>query len=360
MIAIVLTVVVFADLALSGHAMVKPLFSEVRRAHLEKVSLDSYYDPRGASKYLLGLQTEQPFRYFGYGSNPRNFRLPYTQRFYEAGRIAIEVNNRAIMTGLKDVQGYNPTHVARYDEFIMALNRRGQDYHDSEIFVRGLSSPLLPLLNARTCWSPRSFCRDTAICPPLSRASRPSTTTDGYACWRTRTRCRAWLVHSARRLERGAALKLLASGQVNLRETVLLEAAPPTLAPPRDLAQESVVYEDNTADGARLRVRTTAPAMLVLSEVYTPQWRAYVDGRPAPVYVANHAFRAVAVPTGEHIVELRYESPALALGLAISGVGYAALAGWSWLRRGRGDGGGRVHRTRRLSGPGIGCRAAPS
>jgi uncharacterized membrane protein YfhO len=76
--------------------------------------------------------------------------------------------------------------------------------------------------------------------------------------------------------------------------------------------------------------------MLVLSEVYFPAWKAYVDGNSTEVYPANHALRAVRVPAGEHTVEFRYESWSLQLGIAITlatlavafGLVTAALLRW--------------------------------
>ena len=65
---------------------------------------------------------------------------------------------------------------------------------------------------------------------------------------------------------------------------------------------------------------------MVLSEVYYPAWRAYVDGRPAPVLVADGLLRAVEVPAGEHEVEFRYESWALWAGIAVSAAAYAVEA----------------------------------
>jgi uncharacterized membrane protein YfhO len=65
--------------------------------------------------------------------------------------------------------------------------------------------------------------------------------------------------------------------------------------------------------------------LLVLSEVYYPAWKAYVDGSPVPVHVADGLLRSVPVPEGEHAVELRYESWTLRAGMAISLLTAAAL-----------------------------------
>ena len=52
--------------------------------------------------------------------------------------------------------------------------------------------------------------------------------------------------------------------------------------------------------------------MLFHSENWMPGWRAAVDGNEVPVVRAFYALQAVPVPAGEHRVELRYRSPALA------------------------------------------------
>ena len=76
-----------------------------------------------------------------------------------------------------------------------------------------------------------------------------------------------------------------------------------------------------------MEAESTAAGLIVLSEVYYPAWHAYVDGQPTPVYVADHALRAVAVPAGPHTVEMRYESAALSAGLIISVAAAAVLLG---------------------------------
>ena len=65
--------------------------------------------------------------------------------------------------------------------------------------------------------------------------------------------------------------------------------------------------------------------MLVLSEVYYPAWKAYVDGERVQIYRADHLLRAIPVPNGEHTVELRYESWSLRVGVAVSLIAYVAL-----------------------------------
>jgi uncharacterized membrane protein YfhO len=105
---------------------------------------------------------------------------------------------------------------------------------------------------------------------------------------------------------------------VDPEETALLEKKPPNLGFPGDTSADRASVEEYEADRMELHVSTKTPGMLVLGEVYYPAWKAYVDGEPVPLYRADHLFRAVPVPAGEHTVELRYESWTLRLGTAIS------------------------------------------
>ena len=60
------------------------------------------------------------------------------------------------------------------------------------------------------------------------------------------------------------------------------------------------------------------PGYLVLADTYYPGWTAEVDGQEAELLTANHAFRAVALGTGNHTVVFRFISPAFRVGVLIT------------------------------------------
>jgi hypothetical protein len=87
------------------------------------------------------------------------------------------------------------------------------------------------------------------------------------------------------------------------------------------------------SDSLSIDVSAAAPAVLVVTESFDPGWRAWVDGRPAPVWRANAIFRGVAVEPGTHRVEMRYRPPSVAWGAAATVLGIAAM-GFLMGRRG--------------------------
>ena len=334
-----LLLVVLADGRAAFEAVVA-LHGSIRNVDtLVTVDLDAYYGSTGAAQFLQARQAdEEPFRFFGYA--PIVDGLAYTQRFADADLVPLGVNNRAVTDGLHDVQGYNAIHLARYDAYLRALNGRDQNYHNADVFESGLRSPLLDALGARYLITPTVM--PPGLADPRDLGLGLTTVYEDEQVRileRPTALPRAWIVHEARQVAPGPvgdvsersldaparpsdvperSLDALVTGAVNPRQVVLLEVPPPSLAQPLDPAAESATTARYTPDLVELDVRAGADGLLVVSEAYYPAWRAYVDGRPVPLYVANHALRAVPVPAGRHRVTLRYESATLRAGVAVS------------------------------------------
>ena len=65
-------------------------------------------------------------------------------------------------------------------------------------------------------------------------------------------------------------------------------------------------------DYLRYRSHTSGERIAVFSEIYySPDWFAYIDGKPAEYLQANYVLRAMVVPAGDHVIEFRNEAPRL-------------------------------------------------
>ena len=88
--------------------------------------------------------------------------------------------------------------------------------------------------------------------------------------------------------------------------TALLEDSQGAMqAQPRDFeAKATILQSTNTA--MDIQTSSVRPSFLVTSDIYYPGWRAYVDGAPAQLFVANYAFRGVKLPAGQHKVRFEF------------------------------------------------------
>jgi hypothetical protein len=78
---------------------------------------------------------------------------------------------------------------------------------------------------------------------------------------------------------------------------------------------------------------TSRPALLVFSEVYFPGWKAVIDGEPTRIHVANHAFRSIFLPAGEHHIEFKYEPAWYPLLFVVIGLWFLAAGSIVYLKR---------------------------
>ncbi len=117
------------------------------------------------------------------------------------------------------------------------------------------------------------------------------------------------------------------------RNTVLLEERTAAALGPVDSTGVASItkYSENEITTS---VKTSSNAILFFSEIYYPEWRAYIDNRPAKILRAFTSLRAVEVPSGQHTVVMRYESSAFATGslvtmvtllLSLGGLGFVML-----------------------------------
>lgn len=74
-------------------------------------------------------------------------------------------------------------------------------------------------------------------------------------------------------------------------------------------------YEPNHI---KFTTKTDKEALLFLSDNYYPGWKAKVDDKETKIYAANHAFRAIVIPKGQHQVTMIYAPLSFRVGLITS------------------------------------------
>ena len=103
------------------------------------------------------------------------------------------------------------------------------------------------------------------------------------------------------------------------RTTAILEKEPatplPPVAPQPKWEARITNYENNTIV---MEATTERDGLLVLSEIYYPGWKAYVDGVETEIYRTNYNLRSLLVTAGSHRVEVRFEPATFRNGMWIS------------------------------------------
>jgi hypothetical protein len=146
---------------------------------------------------------------------------------------------------------------------------------------------------------------------------------------------RAFLRH-AYRVERNRAriLREMVSPELDPAGPLWLEEEPGIPSLDRAvLPEDACVLAPREGSSVTVRTRSAEPGLLFLGETHLPGWEARVDGERRPILRADYAFRAVAVPAGEHSVDFRYRPASFRIGLAGSALSLLVYAGVLFSRR---------------------------
>ncbi|MEO8597480.1 MAG: hypothetical protein ABI759_29450 [Candidatus Solibacter sp.] len=96
--------------------------------------------------------------------------------------------------------------------------------------------------------------------------------------------------------------------------------------PPGEIASAG-----ESAGAYRATWEAQRPAWALFKMTYHPNWKASLDGRPAPLAMVSPGFAAVPAPAGRHTLEMRYQGSAWKLWLALGGM--LAAAGLAFVER---------------------------
>ncbi|TSC32266.1 YfhO family protein [Corallococcus sp. Z5C101001] len=124
---------------------------------------------------------------------------------------------------------------------------------------------------------------------------------------------------------REEAARRLLSPTLPPPDVAIVECATP-LPPAPEGALGQVDVAPGTPEHLTVGVEALGPAVLVVNDAYQPGWSATLDGQPVSILPADVAVRAVVVPAGQHVVELRYRTPGLTAGLLLGAAAWLGLA----------------------------------
>ena len=128
----------------------------------------------------------------------------------------------------------------------------------------------------------------------------------------------AWFVENIKTVNT-ADEEILALNDFNPQHTAILNKEFASQLQNKDFSnadqQATIALQESPNKNPDLKIyktKSTTPQLCVFSEIYYKDgWKAYIDGKEAPILRANYVLRALEVPAGEHTIELRCEPDTL-------------------------------------------------
>jgi hypothetical protein len=227
-------------------------------------------------------------------------------------------DGQSILLGLDEIQGYSPVQLDRYWRLVRRVDRVPLFY--SAATFQSLPPQILKLFGVR--WVIASGSPPQGMSEVGREGSNVLYRVD-QAVGRTS------VVFSWRRLASGQALDAVLAPGFDAGQTAILEEDPKlgatVLTQPGKGATGEATYDETDPEHVVVRTTTSAPGLLVIRNAFDEGWHAKVDGEDAPLLRADYLMQAVAVPAGQHTVELEYRDPWIVGGLLVSGAAWVIL-----------------------------------
>jgi hypothetical protein len=233
----------------------------------------------------------------------------------------------AIMSGLKDIRGYDAIDPARMVELLDTSAEPGikLSYAATQFLLPKFNflppgnirlSPVLDMLGVRYVIFRGG--------PPPS-LHPPFQGDDYWALVNSNAMPRAFIPKSVETISNERdELKKLSAPQFNPADVAYVET---TVALPT-ACDGTVRITGEIPTHITLSVNMETAGLVVLADNWDKGWHAYYNGKPVPVLRADYAVRAVVVPSGTGILEFIYKPASLILGLWLAGSAAMVLLCW--------------------------------
>ena len=122
-------------------------------------------------------------------------------------------------------------------------------------------------------------------------------------------------------------LQTLASTNFDAWQTVLV-STPLPVPPAANATNENpgtVEFKSYAPKNINLDVKANAPSVLLLNDKFDPNWRVFVDGKPAELLRCNFIMRGVYLMPGAHTVEFQFGLPTGLLYVTLTAMGAGIL-----------------------------------
>jgi hypothetical protein len=134
---------------------------------------------------------------------------------------------------------------------------------------------------------------------------------------------RALMFYDVRIFEENKVKEYMDSEEFDYRKSIVIEKTPGNISLPNISDSASIPVSDVKITEYGLNkismiVETSENGFLLLSEVYYPAWKAYIDGKETEIFRTNYSMRSIYLEKGNHKVDFVYESDTFKTGMYIT------------------------------------------
>jgi hypothetical protein len=141
-----------------------------------------------------------------------------------------------------------------------------------------------------------------------------------------------WLPCSILAEDGDQALSWILNEKVDIEREVVLETDNPVQSSDclekKDVSLQKISSSPNNR---KVEIKAESNGFLLLSDVWYPGWKAWIDDTPVPIIKADYLFQALSIPPGRHVVTFAYRPIWFYAGLVISIIAWLAL-GYLWVK----------------------------
>ena len=218
--------------------------------------------------------------------------------------------NRYMAFGIYSLGGYHAAKLKIYQDVMDAMFAS---------FNAGVyPAAIVDMLNAKYIYSLFPLFRDEPSFPLVASGNNMYLYENRNAC------PRVFCVDTFRVLPPEEALRALRAPGFDPSRSVILSEAPSIR--PESAEGSSARITEYGLNAVAIKAHVEHPCILVMSEIYYPDWHAAVDGKEAPLLRADYCLRAVALGAGDHEIRLHISSRVLRVSLIVSIVSFAVAA----------------------------------
>jgi hypothetical protein len=251
--------------------------------------LEQQFQPDATTTYLL----QQPglFRIFPLGAN----------QF---------MDNTYAYHGLQSIGGYSPAKLKIYQTMLDSCLYRGPDPNFP------INMNIINMLNVEYVITQFRLPEERFSVAHVDRAKQMITYRNPAALPRAFFVDEVTVARSTDEVFRTLNSTLFDAGRMAVVEKEL----PAEVTAPDSSTASVTAYSSRAVS---IRTFTSAPALLVVSEVYYPAgWKAFVDGKETEIFKTNYVLRSLVVPAGSHEVTFTFDPGVYQLGYTITRIAW--------------------------------------